>query len=114
MSPRRWEERVQDIVDAIAEIRAFVGMMEFSDFQNDIKTIRAVELDFIVIGEAANAIPEEVREAYPQIVWQLMSGMRNRLVHTYFRVSSRILWDTIRQDLLPVVESLEKILHERK
>jgi len=76
--------------------------------------MRAVELDFIVIGEAANAIPEEVREAYPQIAWQLMSGMRNRLVHTYFGVSSRILWDTILQDLLPVVESLEKILHERK
>lgn len=114
MSPRSWEERVQDILDAIAEIRAFVEMMEFTDFQKDLKTMRAVELDFIVIGEAANAIPEEVQEAYPQIAWHLMCGMRNRLVHTYFWVSPKILWDTIKQDLPPVVESLEKILRERK
>ena len=51
MSPRRWEERIQDILDAIAEISAFVTMMEFADFQNDLKTMRAVELAFIVIGE---------------------------------------------------------------
>ena len=91
MSPRRWEERVQDILDTIAEISAFVAMMEFADFQNDLKTMRAVELDFIVIGEAANAIPDDVQEAYPQIAWQLMRGMRNRLVHTYFLVSSKLL-----------------------
>ena len=90
MSPRRWEERVQDILDAIFEIRVFVESMEFTDFKNDLKTMRAVELDFIVIGEAANAIPEEVQEAYPQIAWQLMRGMRNRLVHTYFWVSAQI------------------------
>jgi uncharacterized protein with HEPN domain len=114
MSPRHWEERLQDILDAIAEIRAFVNMMEFSDFQNDIKTMRAVELDFIVIGEAANAVPEEVQETYPQIAWHLMRGMRNRLVHTYFWVSPKILWDTIWQDLPPVAESLEKILRERR
>jgi uncharacterized protein with HEPN domain len=76
--------------------------------------MRAVELDFIVIGEAANAIPDDVQEAYPQIAWQLMRGMRNRLVHTYFLVSPKLLWDTIQQDLPPVAESLEKILRERK
>ena len=80
----------------------------------DLKTMRAVELDFIVIGEAANAIPDDVQEAYPQIAWQLMRGMRNRLVHTYFLVSPKLLWDTIQQDLPPVAESLEKILRERK
>ncbi len=114
MSPRRWEARIQDILEAIAEIHAFMGKMNFADFQNDLKTMRAVELNFIVIGEAANAIPEEVLEAYPQIAWQLIRGMRNRLVHTYFEVSPEILWDTIHQDLPPVVEALQKILREGK
>ena len=36
MSPRRWEERIQDILDAISEIRIFVEAMKFTDFQNDI------------------------------------------------------------------------------
>ena len=33
--------------------------------------MRAVELDFIVIGEAANAIPDDVKTAYPQIPWRI-------------------------------------------
>lgn len=43
MSPRCWEERINDILNAIAEINSFVENMEFSEFQKDTKTIRAVE-----------------------------------------------------------------------
>ncbi len=86
MSPRGWEERVQDILEAISEIQAFVANTGFEEFQDDLKTMRAVELDLIIIGKAANTIPEEVEEAHPEIAWYLMHGMRNRLVHTYFSV----------------------------
>ncbi len=61
MSPRVWKERIQDILDAIAEIQTFTAGMDFNTFRNDQRTIRAVELDFIVIGEASNQIPEEVQ-----------------------------------------------------
>jgi len=49
-------------------------------------------------------------EAYPKIAWHLMRGMRNQLVHIYFTISPKILWDTIHQDLPPLVESLKDIL----
>jgi uncharacterized protein with HEPN domain len=113
MSPRRWDERVQDILDAITEIQSFVTGIDFDQFQDDLKTVRAVELNFIIIGEAVNAIPEDIQETYPQVAWQLMRGMRNRLVHGYFSASPRILWDTIHQDLPPVVVMLQKIIQER-
>lgn len=114
MSPRGWKERIQDILDAIAEIQLFVTDTRFEEFQDDLKTIRAVELDLIIIGEAANTISEEVQEAHPEIAWHLMRGMRNRLVHTYFLVAPKILWDTIHQDLPPLAESLMRLLSERK
>ena len=60
MSSREWEERVRDILDAIAKIQAFTHGIDSSAFQNDARTIRAVELNFIIIGEATNNIPEEV------------------------------------------------------
>lgn len=72
--------------------------------------MRAIELDLIIIGEAANAIPEEVQEAHSEIAWHLMRGMRNRLIHTYFSVSPKILWDTIHQDLPPLDDTLVKLL----
>jgi uncharacterized protein with HEPN domain len=60
MSLRKWTSRVDDILDAVAEIQEFTQGVDFESFKNDIKTIRAVELDFIIIGEATNQIPDEV------------------------------------------------------
>ena len=109
MSPRRWDERIQDILLAIQEIRSFVANVEFTDFKDDLKTIRAVELNFIIIGEAARAVPEETQEKYPEVPWHLMRGMRNQLVHAYFSISPEILWNTIHQDLPQLVKVLEQI-----
>lgn len=110
MSPRDWKERIQDILDAIAEIQAFTHSMDFDTFRNDAKTLKAVEFDFIVIGEAANQIPHDVEEAYPQVPWSLMRAMRNRLVHVYFSVDERLLWDTVQNDLPGLVPALQSLL----
>ena len=110
MSPRNWHNRVNDILDAIGEIQSFVLNLSFEQFQDDLKTIRAVELNLIIIGEAANGIPEEIQNQHAQIGWHLMCAMRNRLVHTYFSVSPKILWDTIQVDLPPLAKSLQELL----
>jgi uncharacterized protein with HEPN domain len=109
VSPRGWQDRVRDILDAIAEIRKFTQGMSFEDFQGDDKTIRAVEMNFIIIGEAANQIPEEIEEQFAAIPWSLMRAMRNRLVHVYFEVDEKLMWDTINNDLPPLAAQLEKL-----
>jgi Uncharacterized conserved protein len=86
MSPRDWRDRVRDILEAIAEVQKFTSGMDYETFKNDAKSIRAVEMNFIIIGEAANQIPEEIEEKYSTIPWSLMRAMRNRIVHVYFRV----------------------------
>jgi hypothetical protein len=76
VSPRDWRGRVQDILDAIAEIQAFTHGMDFDSFRSDAKTVRAVELDLIVIGEATSQVPDEIEERYPQIPWPLMRNAK--------------------------------------
>ena len=110
MSPRGWQDRIRDILDAIAEIRKFTSDMDYESFKADDKSIRAVEMNFIIIGEAANQIPEEVEEKYPTIPWHLMRAMRNRIVHAYFEVDVKLMWDTIQTDLPPLIPDLEKLL----
>lgn len=110
MSPRNWKDRVRDILDAIAEIQKFTQGMDFESFKDDDKSVRAVEMNFIIIGEAANQIPEEIEERYTTIPWSLMRAMRNRIVHVYFRIDEKLMWDTIRNDLPPLVPELEKLL----
>src|SRR5574339_223458 len=60
VSPRDWRARIRDILEAISEINSFTHGMDFTSFKEDAKSIRAVEMNFIIIGEAANQIPEEI------------------------------------------------------
>ena len=110
MSPRDWRDRVRDILDAIAEIQKFTRGMDYESFREDDKAIRAVEMNFIIIGEAANQIPEEVEEQHINIPWSLMRAMRNRIVHVYFKIDEKLMWDTIQNDLPPLIPQLEKLL----
>jgi uncharacterized protein with HEPN domain len=54
MSPRDWRDRIRDILDAIAEIQRFTQNMNHETFKKDDKSVRAVEMNFIIIGEAAS------------------------------------------------------------
>jgi uncharacterized protein with HEPN domain len=110
MSPRNWRDRIRDILDSIAEIQKFTKDMDFDTFCDDDKSIRAVEMNFIIIGEAANQIPNEIEDGYPEIPWMLMRAMRNRIVHVYFQIDEKLMWDTIQNDLPPLVPVLEKLL----
>jgi uncharacterized protein with HEPN domain len=110
VSPRAWKERIRDILDAIAEIQKFTRGMDYESFKEDDKSIRAVEMNFIIIGEAANQIPEEIEEEYTTIPWSLMRAMRNRIVHVYFKVDEKLMWDTVQNDLPPLIPELKKLL----
>ena len=110
MSPRNWHDRIRDIIDAIAEIQRFTQGMDYETFKMDEKSIRAVEMNFIIIGEAASHITEDIEERYPMIPWNLMRAMRNRIMHAYFNVDEKLMWDTITNDLPPLIPELEKLL----
>ncbi len=110
MSPRDWRERIKDILDAIAEIQSFTQDMDFNTFAKDDRSIRAVEMNFIIIGESAGRVPNDVEESNPEIPWSFMRGMRNRIVHDYFQVDEKLMWDTVQNDLPPLIPLLEKLL----
>lgn len=83
---------------------------DYESFKKDDKSVRAVEMNFIIIGEAANQISEDVEEKYTTIPWSLMRAMRNRIVHVYFKVDEKLMRDTVQNDLPPLIPELEKLL----
>lgn len=89
MSSRLWKFLVQDIVDAIARIQGYVHDLDFGEFQQDRKTLDAVERNFIIIGEASGQIPKQVRDNFPLVPWRDMSDMRNYVAHNYWGVEVR-------------------------
>jgi uncharacterized protein with HEPN domain len=88
--------------------------MEFEDFQRDDKTIDAVIRNFIIIGEAARHVPDEILDKYPNIPWRIMGDMRNFAVHEYWGVEMRTIWKTIREDLPPLLPELNQIVDSEK
>lgn len=85
MLPRPWLARIEDILGCAKNIRDFTAGTTFSKFLEDLRTIRAVAFEFTTIGEAACVIPQEIQERYPDVPWGKMQGIRNVLVHEYFR-----------------------------
>jgi uncharacterized protein with HEPN domain len=114
MSHRLWKYRINDILDSINKIQSYVEQMEFEDFRRDEKTIDAVIRNFIVIGEAARHIPDDISDKYPNIPWRVMGDMRNFAVHEYWGVETRTIWKTIREDLPPLLPVLNQVIDSEK
>lgn len=65
-----------------------------------------------IVGEAASRVAAADRAAYPQIPWPKIVGMRQRLAHGYDVVDLQVLWDTITDDLPPLIAELKRALGE--
>jgi uncharacterized protein len=110
MAERNWKMWVEDILEAIEDIRQFTQGMDFDTFFADRRTTLAVNHSFAIIGEAERRIPPEVEARYPAIPWANMRRMRNVLIHNYPDVNLTVVWETARDDLPPLVPMLREIL----
>lgn len=68
--------------------------------------VRALE----VIGEAASKVTKETQNQLPQIRWAAIIGMRNVLIHGYVSIDLDIVWQTVSDDLPPLIAELEKLI----
>ena len=110
MPRRSWELRISDIIEAIENALDYSSGMAFEQFVADRKTIDAVIRNFIIIGEAASHLPEDIIEMYPDLPWREMRDMRNIVVHEYFGVDNMIVWETLQKNLPPLLPLLKHLL----
>ncbi len=101
---------VWDMTQAIQRIQSFTDDFTFDDYQNDIRTVSAVERQFEVLGEAARRISTEFQLAHPDIDWRRIIGLRNIIAHRYDDVRQEILWTIIHSELTPLLAQLEALL----
>lgn len=106
MSPDdRW--RVGHMIDAAEDALAFVADRRAEDLRHDHMLRLAVTRAVEIIGEAASKISTDGRAEMPEIPWHQIIGMRNRLVHAYFDINTRILWDTVQLALPQLLDQLK-------
>jgi uncharacterized protein with HEPN domain len=102
--------RMHHMLDAAREAMSFASQKTRSDFDGDRMLVLSIIKAIEIIGEAAVKVTQETKEKYPEIPWPQIVAMRNRLIHVYFDVDLDRVWDTITDDLPPLITVLEKII----
>ena len=100
------------IRDAIKNVEKFVGDFNFEKFlKNDLTqsaSIRQIE----IIGEAVKKLSANFKKQYTEIPWRDIAGMRDKLIHDYFGVDEKRVWETIKRDLPKLKEKIKEILKD--
>jgi len=102
-----------DILNAVNEIESFLAdsPKEFTVYQNDLKTRRAVERNIEIIGEAMNRIIQ--RDSLIELTnSRKIVDTRNRIIHGYDSVSDEIIWAIVISHLPILKSEVEKLLTE--
>ena len=113
--PDRARDYLQHIIEAIDRACGYVAGMNAAAFERDMRTQDAVIRSLQIIGEAANkarGADPSLQSSAPDIPWDVMYGMRNRMIHDYFEVDLDVVWQTLQGDL-PVLRSQIVQLLER-
>ena len=101
---------LRHMFDAAKEAVSFVENKTRSSLDTDRQLVLSLVKSIEIIGEAAAKVAPESRGNFPQIPWRDIIGMRNRLIHAYFDINLEIVWNTVVQDLPPLIAELEKII----
>ena len=104
--------RLQHMREYAQKALAMIQGQKREDLENDEKLRLALTRLVELIGEAANQVPAEIKDLYPEIPWPKIIGMRHRLIHGYDFVDDDILWNTITGNLPSLIETLSGILGE--
>ena len=73
---------------------------------------RAVVRSLEIIGEATKNVPMAWRDAYPQVKWKGIAGIRDRMIHHYFDIDFEIIGEVFAQDLDVLGDTVRQMLQE--
>ncbi len=102
--------RLQHIYDAILEIESYVQKSSYEVFQSNTMMQYACVKQLEIIGEAANHLTSQFKKLYSEIQWREIIDLRNLLIHEYFGIDTKIVWDIITIDIVSFKPQVKEII----
>lgn len=109
MKHSRINDYLEHMLEAIDLACSYVDGLDEPGFLADRRTQQAVILNIVVLGEAATKLANDYPAfvaLHPDVPWQSMRGMRNRMAHGYFDIDLAIVWQTVKSSLPALAERL--------
>ena len=107
---REDEIRLRHMLEAAQEAVSFARGRTREDLGADRQLVLSVIMDIAILGEAASRISDAAREQSPEIPWDEIINMRNRLIHAYFDINLDIVWRTLQEDLPGLISLIEPLV----
>ena len=101
---------LQHILDAIQRIREYLTDVSEEEFRERGLVQDAVLRQLEIIGEASRNLSDDARLLHPQVPWDQIIGLRNKLIHASFSVDLSIVGEIVREDIPVLEEEVEDIL----
>lgn len=104
--------RLQHIVECLEKIEIITKGLSYGHYLEDWIKQDAIFRNIEIIGESISHVGDELKSEYPQVAWIAAKGMRNFLVHEYFKVDHDAVWETFNNDLPQLKLQILQILKD--
>lgn len=103
------EKYIAKMLELINKIQNYCFGKQYNDFINNDMLIEACVFNLSQLGETAHKISDDIIKLHPEIAWNEIYGLRNRLIHDYEGTNPKLVWEIITEDLSPLKSQLENI-----
>ncbi|MEI7425997.1 MAG: DUF86 domain-containing protein [Candidatus Moraniibacteriota bacterium] len=105
---------IHHILDAINQVEIYLEHVDFEIFSSNRMIFDAVTRELEIIGEASNNIEADFQKQFPDIPWRKVVGTRNLLIHEYFGINKKVIWDACQDDIPELKKIILKIISDPK
>jgi uncharacterized protein with HEPN domain len=101
-----------NMLDSINRIQDYsANFKDADDFYSDSKSFDASMMNFIIIGEMAEKLSENLlNDTAKDIDWLKVRGFRNIIAHNYFGIDAEEVWQIIHGSLIKLKKELEQLV----
>ena len=101
---------LSEIIDAAEQAQQLTADITVSQLQADRQRRDALLRNFAVLGEAAGQLSAEVKDKFPDTLWQQSIRLPNRIVHGYWSIDLEVLHTTATEQLPTFTANLRTVL----